>query len=122
MLVAHELAHNILRHRARLAAAKVDTGIGAEFGRNRLLNRRTEDEADRLSVHLLRNAGYDPRLAVAFWRDEGPKVDGGLFRSRIYASATDRAKAIAAEIARIAAGAGVPYVPPVLAMRDAVLK
>jgi hypothetical protein len=101
VLVAHELAHNILRHRARLDAAGVSRGVFAEVGRNGRLIRRTEEEADRLSVHLLRNAGYDPQVAVRFWTGAGDKADGGLFRSRTHAGAKSRARLITAEIARI---------------------
>lgn len=102
VLVAHELAHNILRHRARLDAAGVSRGVFAEVGRNGRLIRRTEEEADRLSVHLLRNAGYDPEVAVRFWTGAGDKADGGLFRSRTHAGAKSRARLIAAEIASMA--------------------
>ena len=117
-VVAHELSHTILRHRARLDAAKVDRGLFAELGRNGHLFRETEGDADLLSVALLYNAGYDPENAVRFWRDHGGDVDGGLFRSRTHPSASARASAIAAEVARIPPGAPRPYVPPVLATRD----
>lgn len=121
-VVAHELAHDILRHRARLDAAKVDRGLLSEVGRNRRLIRRTEDEADLLSIHLLRNARYDPQIAIRFWRDEAPKVDGGVFRSRTHAGGRSRATAMAAELARVPEGAGVPYAPPVLATRTEPLQ
>lgn len=122
VILAHELAHNILRHRARQAAARVDTGAGAEFGRNLRINRRVEAEADRLGVHLLRNAGYDPQIAVRFWAEEGPKVAGGVFRSRIYARPAERARAVAAEIAEIPPNAPTPYAPPLLATQSEALR
>jgi predicted metallopeptidase len=122
VVVAHELAHNILRHRARLDAAKVNRGLLAEIGRNGRLFRRTEAEADLLGVHLLRNAGYDPQSAVAFWRDHGGDVDGGLFRSRTHPASKARAAAIAAELARLPAAAPRPYVPAILADRDVPLQ
>ena len=117
-VVAHELSHTILRHRPRLDAAKVNRGLFAEMGRNGRLFRQTEGDADLLSVALLYNAGYDPQDAVRFWREHGGDVDGGLFRSRTHPSAGARAAAIAAEVARIPAGAPRPYMPPVLATRD----
>lgn len=117
-VVAHELSHTLLRHRARLEAAGVKWGLFAELGRNGRLFRRTEDEADRLSVALLRNAGYDPRVAARFWRDHGGEVDGGLFRSRTHPSSAARAAAIDAEIASIPAGAAQVWIPPLLATRD----
>lgn len=121
-VVAHELAHDILRHRARLDAARVDRGLLSEVGRNGRLIRRTEDEADRLSIHLLRNAGYDPQVAIRFWAEEAPKIDGGVFRSRTHAGGRSRAKAMAAELAAIPAGAEAPYAPPVLRTRDEPLQ
>lgn len=121
-VAAHELAHVILRHPARLDAAGVKRGLLSEIGRNGRLFRQTETEADLLSVHLLRNAGYDPRVAVRFWREHGGEVDGGLFRSRTHPSSRARAVALEAEIARIPAGAPKPYRPPILATRDSPLE
>jgi hypothetical protein len=80
-LVAHELAHNILRHRTRLNAAGVDRGLFARFGRNARLFRQTEEEADRLAVYLMDKAGFDPRAAVRLWtrqsRDASPRAGNG---------------------------------------------
>lgn len=122
VVVAHELSHNILRHHARLESAKVSRGLFRELGRNGRIFRLTEDDADRLSVHLLRNAGYDPASAVAFWNGPGARIDGGIFHSRTHSSSGKRAQNIAAEIAAIPSGAPVPYLPPVLATRDQPLE
>jgi hypothetical protein len=122
VVVAHELSHNILHHARRLDAAGVKRGLLAEVGRNGRLFRLSEDQADLLGMHLLRNAGYDPQIAVRFWRDHGGDVDGGLFRSRTHRSSAARAKALEAEIARIPAGARVPYVPPLIAEADRPLE
>ncbi len=117
-VVAHELAHVVFRHRARLEAAGVSSGLLAELGRSGRLHRRAEDEADRLSVALLYNAGYDPRVAVRFWREHGGDVDGGLFRSRTHPSSRARAAAIESEVAAIPAGTARPYRPGLLSTRD----
>ena len=122
VVIAHELSHNILHHARRLDAAGVKRGLLAEVGRNGRLFRLTEDQADLLGMHLLRNAGYDPQVAVRFWRDHGGDVDGGLFRSRTHPSSSARAKAIEAEIARIPAGAARPFVPPLIAGADQPLQ
>jgi len=122
VIVAHELAHNILRHPDRLTAARVDRGLLREFGRNSRLFRRTEEEADRLGAILYRNAGWDPADAVAFWRDHGREVDRGLLRSRTHAGAQARARSIAAELAAIPHDAPMPYVPPWLSSRDEPLQ
>ncbi len=122
VVVAHELAHNILRHRVRLNAAKVNRGLLSEFGRNGRLFRKTEDDADRLGVHLLRNAGWDPALAVAFWRGPGARIDGGIFHSRTHSSSGTRATLIEQEVAALPAGAAIPFTPVVLGTRDQPLR
>ncbi len=70
-ILAHEFAHNILRHRARLDAAGVQRGLLGNFGRNARLIRETEQEADRLAVHILERSGYDLDAALAFWERFG---------------------------------------------------
>ena len=122
VVLAHELSHNILRHRLRLLAAGVKGGLLKEFGQNARLTRQVEEDADRLSVYLLRNAGYDPASAVRFWRDHGGGIADSLLRSRTHPSAAARAQAIAAEIARMPPESVVPYVPPLLASRDLPLR
>ena len=117
-IVAHELSHTILNHRARLEKAGAHWGILSELGRNGRLFRRTEDDADRLSVHLLRNAGYDPEAAVRFWRENGGAVDGGLFRGPSHGSAKARAAALAAEIKALPPANTPDTAPAVLATRD----
>jgi hypothetical protein len=110
-IVAHELAHSILRHRDRLSAADVRKGLLGEFGRNGRLNRQAEVEADRLSVYLLANAGLDPRAAPDFWRSKlGKRLSGGIFHDAAHPSAGARARLLDEEIARRAA-AGAPAYP-----------
>jgi hypothetical protein len=113
VIVAHELAHIVLRHRERLDAAGVDRGVLKEFGRNGRLFRRTERDADELSVHLLANAGYDPLSAARFWRSRGGAIDHGVFRSRTHPSSRARAEALEAIAMRIAT-APRPVVPAAL--------
>ena len=66
--MAHELAHNILRHPQHLEAQGVPNGILRHIGRNARLVRATEEEADRLGVRLLWSAGYDLNAIMPFWR------------------------------------------------------
>jgi hypothetical protein len=68
VVMAHELAHNILGHPQRLDAQKVPHGILRGFGKNAGRVRVTEEEADRLSLKLLWAAGYDVSAAIPFWR------------------------------------------------------
>lgn len=97
-VVAHELAHNILRHPDRLAA-----------GRPVDLVRQTELAADRLSVWLMADAGYDPAAAIRFWnRHKKP-----LVRAASHPPRKERIAAIEAEIAAMqAARAADPAARP----------
>lgn len=115
--VAHELAHNILRHRARLDAAGVDRGLGKQFGRSARLFRQTEVEADRLSVWLMRGAGYDIEAAARFWRAYGKQGGPVLFQAATHPRWQARVTSVEAEIAaiRTADAAGTPLTPPLIA-------
>lgn len=91
--VAHELAHNLLRHRIAL------NDKGRSLGNTRL----TEREADRLMPWLLANAGYDPEAAVRFMERWGPRHGGGLLRKRTHEGWDERSEAIRAEVAKVKA-------------------
>lgn len=89
--IAHELAHNLMRHRTWLDAA----------GRKQKNGRLTEREADRLMPWLLANAGYDPGAAIRFMQLWGPRHSGGIFRKRSHDGWDERAEAIKAETALV---------------------
>jgi hypothetical protein len=120
VVFAHEMGHLVLEHRRRLEAAGVEKGFFGEFGKNRRLNRQVELEADRIAVHLLANAGYDPAIAPAFWRTKlGRQAGGGLFRSTTYPSPEARAELAEREIATyLPPGHGPSYPGHLLALRD----
>ena len=93
-LVAHELAHIILQHTKRLEAQGVHRGLIEEFGRNACKIREAENEADRFSIWLLANAGFDPSIAPKFWRGKGRSISGRIFKSSTHDSAMRRADAM----------------------------
>lgn len=68
VVLAHEAAHNILGHPARLQEEKVPKGFLGNFGKNAKRVRATEEEADRLGLKLVWSAGYDLSAAIPFWR------------------------------------------------------
>jgi beta-barrel assembly-enhancing protease len=74
-VVAHELAHNMLRHRLRSDARGIPTDYTRYLGVNARVVRGLEEEADRLSVWLLQQAGYNPEAPVMFWHRFGPDND-----------------------------------------------
>ena len=104
-LLAHELAHNVLGHRARLDALRVDRGLLAFLGRNARLIRATEREADRLSIYLLARAGYDPETALGFWTRV--RAAAGSTGDPTHPPWAERLALVRAEADRIE-GAGVP--------------
>ncbi len=69
-VVAHEMAHNLLGHRQKLS--------GVKRGKAKAIL-GTEIEADRLSVWLMANAGYDPLAALRFWERYGKQYGLGIF-------------------------------------------
>ncbi len=85
--VAHELAHNILGHRQLLASKP---GIKS--------TRATEIEADRLSVWLMANAGYDPTAALRFAERYGRKTGLGIFSASTHPRWKNRVKIMQSEI------------------------
>lgn len=98
VVLAHELAHTVLEHRRRKEEAGIDNGLFAEFGRNQQANRQAEVEADRLSAHLLANAGFDPTSIPAFWRSEIGRRLGGAMPSFVYPSQEARAELVEREM------------------------
>lgn len=98
---AHELAHSVLEHRRRKTEAGIDNGsLLANLGRHRRANRQAEVEADRLSIHLLANAGYDPAIVEQFWQSDAGSRANGSMPSFIYPSAQNRADIVALELSR----------------------
>lgn len=116
-ILAHELAHNILKHRARLDAAGIQRGLLQQFGRNARLTKATEVEADRLSIWLMANAGYDPRAAVRFWTRYGKQKGLGIFSAPTHYRWKKRAALLEAEITTLETTPRGPegYAPPLLA-------
>ena len=86
--MAHEFAHAVLDHQ----------GLLDRLGRGMTKVRHTEEEADRLSVWLLANAGYDPDDAERFMRRWGKDHDPGFLGMPDHDRPGTRAKIIRTEI------------------------
>ncbi|MBV7265511.1 hypothetical protein [Erythrobacter ani] len=91
--IAHELAHNLLQHKAWLD----------RHGRSRRNVRATEREADRLMPWLLANAGYNPEAAVRFFERFRPSSGAVLFLRGSHEKWSKRAEHVRGEFAGIAA-------------------
>ena len=109
-VLAHEFAHNVLGHRVRLNQAGVQRGVLANFGNNARRIRETEVEADRLSVYLMEQAGYDPDGAVRFWSRFGRRGFNFL-GSPTHPNWRLRVQSFEAEIARIRAARAAGRAP-----------
>jgi hypothetical protein len=102
-VLAHELAHNILNHRAELDRLRVDRGLLAGIGRNARLVRQTEVEADRLSIYLMARAGYTAERAILFWQ-RVRHATRRLLPDRTHPRWSERLRTMQLAIDRIAAG------------------
>lgn len=79
VILGHEMAHVILGHAEVLEAQGVPGGLLRGLGKNARRIRATEEEADRLGLQLTMDAGYDARVALAFWRRYSARVGPRLF-------------------------------------------
>ena len=109
-VLAHEFAHNVLGHRVRLNQAGVQRGVLRNFGGNARRIRETEIEADRLSVYLMEQAGYDPAAAVRFWSRFGRRGFNFL-GSPTHPNWRLRVQSFEAEIVRIRAARAAGRTP-----------
>lgn len=115
-IAAHELAHNLLKHRERLDEQGVNRGFFGQFGKSAGRIKATEIEADRLSVWLMANAGYDPQAAIRFWTRYGEQYDKGIFSASTHYRWKKRVELFEEEIAKMAVNGSVngKYAPPLL--------
>ncbi len=115
-IAAHELAHNLLKHKERLNKQKVNRGFFGQFGKSAGRIKQTEIEADRLSVWMMKNAGYDPQAAIRFWTRYGKEHGKGIFSASTHYRWKKRVKLFEEEIAKMNALEPVDgkYEPPLL--------
>ncbi len=97
-------------------AIGVDRGFGRLFGKSRKAILATEIEADRLSVWLMANAGYDSKAALTFWQRYGRQYGQGIFTEGTHLRWQKRVAVMQAEIDLIAKTEkkGSTFPPPLL--------
>lgn len=119
-VVAHELAHNLLKHRDQLDAQGVNRGFFGQFGKSAGRIKDAEIEADRLSVWLMANAGYDLQAAIRFWTRYGKQHGKGIFSASTHYRWKKRVQLFEEEMAKMAAMKPVDgkYAPPLLTGTD----
>ncbi len=121
VVLGHEMAHNVLEHRAFFDERGFARSILGNYGNAPWELVAAEREADRLGLYLMARAGYDPAQAPMFWRalsDRNPALRYAQWghpsaRSRIRAH-----EAVVAEIRRLQAD-NLPLLPsPASVARD----
>jgi beta-barrel assembly-enhancing protease len=83
-VIAHEMAHNILRHAETPGPKRLE-----------------EDQADRLGVKLMHAAGYDPHAAARFWSRFGKRTGLGIFSDGSHRRTKARVAFLSAEAAEL---------------------
>ena len=106
-IIAHELAHNMLRHIPRSDEAGTPRDYRQHLARYANISREMEQEADRMAVWLLAAAGYDPEAPIRFWRRFGPGNDSTPRFGRLHDRWTDRVAAIEDELVQMRAAKAV---------------
>lgn len=89
-VIAHELAHTIGQHRARLSRLESNKSSAAKRQRA-VLARQFEDDADLLALDLLANAGWNPAIAPRFMRAKGNRFEPPIRLGGSHRSAGERA-------------------------------
>ena len=112
-VIAHELSHNFLGHRAQMDEQGVSTGLFAGLGKNGAMLRTVEFEADRLSVWLVARAGYKVEALAPFWARLGKRA-GIIVSDGTHPGFKERVRRIEATVTEVTSqqAAGQPVVPP----------
>lgn len=112
-VIAHELAHNFLGHRAQMDEQGASTGLFSGLGKNGAKLRQVEFDADRLSVWLVARAGYRVDAIAPFWARLGKRA-GILISDGTHPGFKERVRRIEAATAEVASQrtVGQPLVPP----------
>ena len=122
IVLGHELAHNAMRHRDRMAASTrlaraggligsvligVTTGVGVDLyslaARGTKQTRLTlEREADYVGLYFAARAGYDVSGAMGFWRRFAADYPGATYTRSAHPGSPERALNISATAQEIA--------------------
>ena len=67
LVIAHEMAHNLLDHPKRLNEKSALSGLATSLGLSGRAQRQMELEADRVGIIMAAGAGYNYKIAPDFW-------------------------------------------------------
>lgn len=113
LVIAHEMAHNLLSHRAKLDAQNVSRGLFKSLDGSAGKIRETEEEADYLALYLLARAGFDIAAVPGFWRRFSPGALAEIFSDGTHPGEASRIAATERTLAeiRMKQRQGLPLVP-----------
>ncbi|SFS29919.1 M48 family metalloprotease [Brevundimonas viscosa] len=94
VILGHELAHHVLRHRHWSEAGGAARQTNDEAWVTQGGGGGAEQQADRVGLYLSARAGYDPAAAAPFWRRFGESNWRVRFPQIGHASAGSRARAL----------------------------
>ena len=67
LVIAHEIAHNLLDHPKRLSEKSALSGLATSLGLSGKAQRQMELDADRMGIIMAAGAGYNYKIAPDFW-------------------------------------------------------
>jgi hypothetical protein len=67
LVIAHEMAHNLLDHPKRLSEKSALSGLTTSLGLSGRAQRQMELDADRMGIIMAARAGYNYKIAPDFW-------------------------------------------------------
>lgn len=67
LVIAHEMAHNLLDHPKKLSEKSALSGLATSLGLSGKAQRQMELDADRMGIIMAASAGYNYKIAPDFW-------------------------------------------------------
>lgn len=67
LVIAHEMAHNLLDHPNKLSEKSALSGLATSLGLSGKAQRQMELDADRVGIIMAASAGYNYKIAPDFW-------------------------------------------------------
>ncbi len=113
IIMGHELGHNVMKHRARIAGGGPAGALLGNAGTMRGGLLTVEREADYVGLYLMARAGYDYAGARDFWRQYGADFGQSRYAQWSHPGSLERAANIAATVEEIRRkqAAGEPLTP-----------
>lgn len=101
LVIAHEIAHNILGHQAEIRREGISTGLFGGLGKSGRRLRDMEREADRLGTWLSARAGFNYRIAPQFWERLARQPGLGALLATTHPAPASRRQSLEAVVADI---------------------